>query len=240
MLFATSLETTSDSRFATHPTSNPLAAFDQFLDPTQMVVERVQGIEVLRIVREAQTIAQQTDQFSRLEAVTGAFSTSTAPTTYADLLQLMSAMPSGTAREASPATTVPHGHPLRMEQLREDAQSAQRKYGARIEDLRADAELEDIAWNKDSEKDFWSFVITNSRWRKGLLGLVNNGNLRATWKEDNGTHLALQFVGDGSAEFVIFKRRPRSLRISRAAGIDTVQGVIQQISAFDLTQLVHP
>ena len=238
MLFASPPETTSDNRFATHPTSNQLVAFGYDPNPVHPLGQSHQ-YEIMRTVREVQSIIQKANLPGITEVLTGALSAGIDPMTYAELWQGITAISSDVARETSPSTTVRHDRSTRTEKLREDAKLAQHRYGARIEELREDAQLEEILWNKDSETDFWAFAVTNSHWRKGLLGLVNNGNLRATWKKDDGAHLALQFLGDSSAEFVIFKRRPGSRRISRVAGVDTVQGVLQQISAFDLARLVH-
>ena len=47
------------------------------------------------------------------------------------------------------------------------------------------------------------------------------------------------FSGAGRLQYVIFKRRPGSRRISRTAGIDTVEGIKKQIGAFDLMSLVN-
>ena len=109
---------------------------------------------------------------------------------------------------------------------------------SRITELRHHAQQERIPWNPDSESDFQSFVTANPGWNKALLGMVNNGNLRATWKVPDGSHLALQFLGDGNAEFVIFKPRPGRSRVSRAAGIIPLQDVPNQVAEFDLGRLV--
>ena len=238
MLLVHSPETTSDSRFATHPTSNQLVAFGYDPNPVHPLGQSHQ-YEIMCTVREVQSIIQKANLLGITEVLTGVLSAGIAPMTHAEPWQGIMVTSSDVAREVSSSTTRRHGHPTRTEKLREDAQLAQHRYGARIEELREDAQLEDILWNKHSETDFWAFAVTNSHWRKGLLGLVNNGNLRATWKKDDGAHLALQFLGGSSAEFVIFKRRPGSRRISRVAGVDTVQGVLQQITAFDLARLVH-
>ncbi len=63
---------------------------------------------------------------------------------------------------------------------------------------------------------------------------MDNGNFRAVWKDKNGDHLGVQFLGDQMAEYVIFKHRPAAGSVSRVAGIDTLEGVITQLHAFDL------
>ena len=112
-------------------------------------------------------------------------------------------------------------------------------YRHRIEKLRAEARLDAITWNVESEADFLAFINATPRWRKGLLGLVNNGNLRVTWKGDDGDHLAVQFLGERFIECVIFKRRPGSRRVSRVAGVDTLNALHRLVAAFDLARLVH-
>lgn len=112
-------------------------------------------------------------------------------------------------------------------------------YRHRIEELHAEARLDAITWNVESETDFLAFINATPRWRKGLLGLVNNGNLRVTWKGDDGDHLAVQFLGERFVECVIFKRRSGSRRISRVAGVDTLNDLHRLVAAFDLARLVH-
>lgn len=107
-------------------------------------------------------------------------------------------------------------------------------YHHRIEILRSDAEVEGFAVNDASEENFWSFIGSIPSARKGELVLMENGNLRAVWKDKNGDHLGVQFLGEQMAEYVIFKQRPLAGSVSRVAGIDTLDGVITQLQAFDL------
>lgn len=112
-------------------------------------------------------------------------------------------------------------------------------YARRIEELRgfaaADAECADV--REASEADFWSFVKSIPSARKAGLFLLDNGNLRAVWKGDDKAHIGLQFLGDRSARYVIFKRRPASEKVSRVSGIDTLDGVKKQARAFGITLL---
>ena len=52
-------------------------------------------------------------------------------------------------------------------------------------------------------------------------------------------HVALQFLGGGHVQYVIFKRRPGAAKVSRVAGTDTFDGIKRQVEAFDLNQLVY-
>ena len=110
-------------------------------------------------------------------------------------------------------------------------------YRNRIEVLRSDAQLDGFAINVVSEVDFWSFIESISFAQKSGLVLLDNGNLRAVWKGENGSHLGLQFLGNRLVEYVIFKRRQATKEILRVAGQDTIDGIKRQIRAFDLTAL---
>ncbi len=69
--------------------------------------------------------------------------------------------------------------------------------------------------------------------------LVDNGNIRAIWKDGQSSHLGLQFLGGGMAQYVIFRRRGSGQQISRVAGRDSLKGVLRQIDAFDLDALLY-
>ena len=107
-------------------------------------------------------------------------------------------------------------------------------YHHRIETLRSDAEIEGLAVNNASEDNFWSFIGSIPSARKAELVLMDNGNFRAVWQDKNGDHLGVQFLGERMAEYVIFKQRQSAGSVSRVAGIDTLEGVITQLQAFDL------
>ena len=63
---------------------------------------------------------------------------------------------------------------------------------------------------------------------------MDNGNLRTVWKDENGAHLGLQFLGGGWVQYVIFKRRNKAELVSRVAGCDTLKGLQYLIDAFQL------
>ena len=125
-----------------------------------------------------------------------------------------------------------------LEEKESDAQQVFQAYKARIDTLRIAAELEGIEMNEASMSDFWSFIRSSQFSRQVGLALMENGNLRAVWKGEDSSHLGLHFLGSRQVQYVIFKRRPGSRRISRTAGIDTFEGVKKQIGAFDLMPLV--
>lgn len=122
-----------------------------------------------------------------------------------------------------PAAAIRHAYQRRVEELRE--------YGAE----------EGVAVNAASERDFWAFIDTMPSARAAGVVLTPDGNLRAVWDDDNDddSHFAVQFLGGGQVQYVVFRRRPAARKVSRAAGTDTLSGVKRQIDAFDLGRLVY-
>ncbi len=68
---------------------------------------------------------------------------------------------------------------------------------------------------------------------------MDNGNLRAIWKDDQGARLGLQFLGGSIVQYVIFKRRSQGQPISRVTGRDSLEGLERQIDAFELDSLLY-
>ena len=127
-------------------------------------------------------------------------------------------------------------------ELGEQAKEAQvdlQAYRVRIEALRRDAEQDGYRLNAASERDFWQFIRAEPFIRKGNLVLMDNGNLRASWKGEHGAHIGLQFLGGRTVQYVIFKRRTAAGLISRVAGRDSFDGVKRQIQAFELRPLLY-
>ena len=80
-------------------------------------------------------------------------------------------------------------------------------YELRILFLKGEAEHDGYSLNHESETDFRQFISSAPEKRKGNLVLMDNGNLRAIWKDKQGTQLGLQFLGGGMVQYVIFKQR---------------------------------
>ena len=112
-------------------------------------------------------------------------------------------------------------------------------YRSRIEYLRSEAVHDGYELSRDSEMDFQQFVLSTSGLRRGSLVLMDNGNIRAVWKDGQGSRLGLQFLGGGVTQYVIFRRRGGEQQISRVAGRDSLDGVLRQIDAFDLGTLLY-
>jgi hypothetical protein len=121
---------------------------------------------------------------------------------------------------------------------RDAIDSALDAYSARIAYLRDEATHDGYGLNERSEGDFKQFVRSRPHMRKGNLVLLDNGNLRAIWKDEQGGRLGLQFLGGNMVQYVIFWRRQADQAISRVAGRDSLEGIVQQIDAFQLHSLL--
>ena len=125
-----------------------------------------------------------------------------------------------------------------MSLTQENPRKIYKDYSRRIEVLHSDAEDDGFVLNEASERDFWQYVRAAPFAQKAGLVLVDNGNLRAVWKDDDENLLGIQFLGNQGVEYVIFKRRPSTVDVVRVAGRDTLEGVKRQIDAFDLTSFM--
>ncbi|MEN8132938.1 MAG: hypothetical protein ABFS45_22730 [Pseudomonadota bacterium] len=117
---------------------------------------------------------------------------------------------------------------------------AKAAYRERIAELITDAAIDGITLNKASERDFWTFLKDLDFFWKGNLFLLDNGNIRAVWKSKTGDQIGVQFFGNGTVQYVIFKYRPRANSVFRVAGRDTIDGVWRQLAAFELDDLINP
>lgn len=120
-----------------------------------------------------------------------------------------------------------------------EASDIRMSYKRRIDQLSRSGAEEDVTLNQASEHDFWSFIDSSGYSRRAGVVLMDNGDLRAVWRDDGQSHLALHFLGDRSIRYVIFRRRPATRSVSRVAGTDTFEGVKQQVRVFDLGSLVN-
>ena len=99
--------------------------------------------------------------------------------------------------------------------------------------------MDGITLNALSAEEFYLFVKSAPYTRRASLVLIDNGNLRAAWRGDDGSHVGVQFHGEQSASYVIFKRRPSTSDVSRVSGKDTLDGVKRQIHVFGLETLLN-
>lgn len=121
---------------------------------------------------------------------------------------------------------------------RERANADRRKYKDRIETLRRLGKEDGYDLNRESGQDFWNFVDSIPLIRKGELCLIDNGNLRAVWKDEQGAHIGLQFQGNGRIQYVIFSRKPSTGDVWRGCGRCDFEVAKHLIQTFALWQLI--
>ena len=107
-------------------------------------------------------------------------------------------------------------------------------YDHRLQVLEEQGRLEGYSLNDASRKAFYDFCWRYPWMRRARLVLMENGNLRATWKDEYGAHVGLQFQDSQSIQFVIFGRRELDLPVQRVCGRVTMEGIMRQIKALDV------
>ncbi len=112
-------------------------------------------------------------------------------------------------------------------------------YRARMKFLQDEAAHDGCVMNHASRIDFERFVRSAPNIRRGDLTLMDNGNLRAIWRDEREAHLGLQFLGGGMVQYVIFKKRENEQSISRVTGRDSLEGLERQVDAFELRSLLY-
>lgn len=120
-----------------------------------------------------------------------------------------------------------------------DFQKTVDAYDDRISILEEQASIEGYPLNSQSKETFLEFFKNNPLTRLGRLFLQESGNLRAVWKGDDASHVGLQFLNNGLIQYVLFKQRNADGPVSRAYGRDTPAGVLAQISALELDQVLY-
>ena len=118
------------------------------------------------------------------------------------------------------------------------AEEQHQAYRSRLEELRRFAALDGFSVSKASEKDFWSFLTSMPFVCKAEMVLLDNGNLRVIWDDEDDNHIGLQFLGNSRLQYVIFRRQKGSSHVSRVAGCDTFDGVRSQVRLFELESLL--
>lgn len=122
---------------------------------------------------------------------------------------------------------------------RERAEQNRSQYKERIKHLLELAkEEEDLELNQQSQEDFWLFINSIPLIRKGGLVLLDNGDLRALWKDDDGARIGLQFRGAGEVEYVIFSRSLPAREEKHQYGRGNFDLVKNQIREYNLWSLV--
>ena len=115
---------------------------------------------------------------------------------------------------------------------------ARERAESRVAELKADAVDDGIAISPESEQDLWSFLDSAGAIRRPYIGLLDNGNFRAVWRNAEGEQIGLQFRGGNEVQYVLFARRPPSHFIARSAGRDVLANMGPWIDVHGLRRLL--
>ena len=106
-------------------------------------------------------------------------------------------------------------------------------YRIRIDALRVAAELEGFEIPRDSEDDFWRFINDTPFWRRANLVLRPSGNLRLVWTGPGESQVGIEFLGNQTVQYVIFKDhldRRGLIPLADRATFDWVKGKIEEVA----------
>jgi hypothetical protein len=107
----------------------------------------------------------------------------------------------------------------------------------RLEVLRGYAGEDGIVYSEASEAGLRAFLSQIASAARPALYLLDDGAIRAEWKNLTGEQVALEFVDARRARLVLFARRGGG-EMSRTTGQDSVAGAAAQIEALGLRHLI--
>jgi hypothetical protein len=109
----------------------------------------------------------------------------------------------------------------------------------RLRELHVDALRNVEPFSESSLADLRSFLDSLSFTERPAIFLLEDGNLRAVWRNADKEQVGLQFLGGGIVQFVMFVRRRQPPIMSRSAGTDTLTAVSTLIKNNDCSHLLY-
>jgi hypothetical protein len=108
----------------------------------------------------------------------------------------------------------------------------------RIRELRIEALRNNEKFSEKSLLDLRAFLRELPLLERPAIFLLDSGNLRVVWRNVIKEQLALQFLGNDIAQFVIFVLRQHPQLMSRTAGIDTLAALRSRLGEQDYRHLL--
>lgn len=99
----------------------------------------------------------------------------------------------------------------------------------RVRELHIDALRSQDPFSEASFNDLKQLIGTVRLTRRPSIFLLDNGNLRALWKNDANEQVGLQFLGRGAVQFVMFAKRPTFMM--RESGVDELSAIAERLRA---------
>jgi hypothetical protein len=95
----------------------------------------------------------------------------------------------------------------------------------RLRELHVDASRSVEPFSESSLADMRSFLDSLPFAERPAIFLLDDGNLRAVWRNAEKEQVGLQFLGGGIVQFVMFVRRQQPPMMSRSAGTDALTAI---------------
>jgi hypothetical protein len=108
----------------------------------------------------------------------------------------------------------------------------------RLRELHVDALRNAEPFSDSSLADLRSFLDSLSLIERPAIFLLDDGNLRAVWRNAANEQVGLQFLGKGVVQFVMFVKRQQPPIMSRAAGTDALANMRSRIEGNDCARLL--
>jgi len=101
--------------------------------------------------------------------------------------------------------------------------------GARVAELQQDAADSEAPFSESSHAVFRGFLAKLPLSRRPSIFLLDNGNLSVVWDNPEKELISLQFLGNGSVQYVIIRKQENSKNWDRASGVDTFAVVLAML-----------
>lgn len=111
-------------------------------------------------------------------------------------------------------------------------------YAERIETLKELARDDGYDLHESSYANFTNFLEKYPKLAHADLVLLENGNLRAIWKGQNGAEIGLQFLKDSRIQYVLFNKFGTNTAGLRPYGRGGFEETMNQIKKFDLDSIM--
>jgi hypothetical protein len=99
----------------------------------------------------------------------------------------------------------------------------------RLRELHVDALRNAEPFSESSLADLRSFLASISLIERPAIFLLDDGNLRAVWRNAAKEQIGMQFLGNGVVQFVMFVKRQHPPIMSRDAGTDALANMRARI-----------
>jgi hypothetical protein len=104
--------------------------------------------------------------------------------------------------------------------------------GARVAELQQSARDDEEPFSEISHIDFRQFLGNLALTRRPSIFLLENGVLSAVWDNPKGELVSLQFLGNSSIQYVLFRQEENSKDLTSIAGVDDFARVLAKLDNF--------